>query len=286
MTSPYLKLVTEQASLLLRKDAPLFATVQSLPITERIKPVAHAPVLILFSPHPDDECITGGLALRLLREAGWRVVNVPVTLGSNPRRQHERLEELQRACGYLGFELREIEPGGLAQISNHARNRDPEAWQIKVEATAALLAELKPTLVICPNDDDGHATHIGTHHLVFDALAHEGRACWLAQTEFWRAMAHPNLLVESSIADVADLVTALACHVGEVKRNPYHLRQAAWMADNVRRGAELVGGAGVAAPDFAFGTLYRLDHFDGERLQPGKARHIVGTQAPLSVLWE
>ena len=30
------------------------------------------------------------------------------------------------------------------------------------------------------------------------------------------------------------------------------------MQDNVRRGGELVGGQGGAAPDFTFATLYRL----------------------------
>ena len=35
-----------------------------------------APRVLIFSPHPDDECIIGGLALRLMREAGMRVVNV------------------------------------------------------------------------------------------------------------------------------------------------------------------------------------------------------------------
>jgi hypothetical protein len=35
-----------------------------------------APVALLFSPHPDDEVLTGLLPLRLQREAGARVVNV------------------------------------------------------------------------------------------------------------------------------------------------------------------------------------------------------------------
>ena len=56
-------------------------------------------------------------------------------------------------------------------------------------------------------------------------------------------------------------------HVGEVRRNPYHLTLPAWMMDNVRRGGEWVGGQGQAAPEFLFGTLYRLrkwigDHFE------------------------
>ena len=46
--------------------------------------------VLLFSPHPDDECIIGGLALRLQREAGARVVNVAVTQGSNKARQAAR----------------------------------------------------------------------------------------------------------------------------------------------------------------------------------------------------
>ena len=64
-----------------------------------------APRALIFSPHPDDECIIGGLALRLMREAGMRVVNVAVTQGSNKARQAARLEELRAACDYLGFDL-------------------------------------------------------------------------------------------------------------------------------------------------------------------------------------
>jgi hypothetical protein len=78
------------------------------------------------------------------------------------------------------------------------------------------------------------------------------------ETEFWGAMASPNLMVESSEQDLTDLLSALSFHVGEVRRNPYHVRLPAWLIDNVRRGAELVGGQGGAAPDFRFATLYRL----------------------------
>jgi LmbE family N-acetylglucosaminyl deacetylase len=46
--------------------------------------------VMILSPHPDDECISGGLALRLMHENGWHVVNVAVTLGSNKDRQKER----------------------------------------------------------------------------------------------------------------------------------------------------------------------------------------------------
>lgn len=72
-------------------------------------PRIHSPgdgskVCVILSPHPDDECINGGLPLRLLREGGWRVVNLAVTHGSNPDRQLARARELQAACAVLGFE--------------------------------------------------------------------------------------------------------------------------------------------------------------------------------------
>jgi hypothetical protein len=75
-------------------------------------------------------------------------------------------------------------------------------------------------------------------------------------------------MVESSERDVTDLITALSFHVGEVKRNPYHVRMPAWLMDNVRRGSELVGGQGGAAPDFLFGTLYRLRRWQGRAFEP------------------
>jgi hypothetical protein len=58
-------------------------------------------------------------------------------------------------------------------------------------------------------------------------------------------------MIEVWAADVADLVAALSLHAGEVARNAFHLRLPAWMMDNVRRGAELVGGQGGTAPRFA-----------------------------------
>lgn len=237
-----------------------------------------APVALIFSPHPDDECIVGGLALRLRREAGFRVVNIGVTLGSKVERRKARLKELSNACELLGFGLEQITPGGLEEINSTARTQEPERWEAAVRATAALLWQHKPQVICVPHAQDWHPTHIGTHWLVMDALQTlpVNFRCAVVETEFWGQMASPNLMVESSVADVADLVAALALHVGEVKRNPYHLRLPAWMMDNVRRGAELVGGSGGKAPDFTFATLYRVRQWQDRsfaELKPGHKRH-------------
>ena len=123
-------------------------------------------------------------------------------------------------------------------------------------------------MIFLPHENDGHPTHIGTHFLVVDALKTlpAGFKCYVVETEFWGQMTNPNLLVESDIEDVGGLVAALACHAGEMRRNPYHARLPAWMMDNVRRGAELVGGQSGVSPDFTFATIYRLRKWSHGRL--------------------
>ncbi len=227
------------------------------------------PKVLIFSPHPDDECITGGLALRLLREAKWNVVNVAVTLGRKRERRAARRRELQNACTALGFDL--VVPGGrgLDRINPETRRRNRARWRAAVRVIVQILAEHRPRVIFVPHEHDGHATHIGTHFLVLDAFKALPRdfKCHIVETEFWVQMTEPNLLVESSAKDLADLVAALACHRGEVQRNAYHARLPAWMIDNVRRGAELVGGQGRAAPDFTFATVYRVRKWNNGTLQ-------------------
>jgi LmbE family N-acetylglucosaminyl deacetylase len=229
-----------------------------------------APKALIFSPHPDDEVIIGGLPLRLLREQRWNVINVAVTQGSNPARQPERLDELRRCCRHVGFGLIQTSARGLERVNLKTREEDSAHWQRSVERVIEILGTQRPRAIFFPHDDDWNITHIGTHHLVVDALRKLGRdfACLTVETEFWGAMDRPNLMVESGARDVIDLITALTFHVGEVRRNPYHVRLPAWLVDNVRRGGELVGGQGGAAPDFTFATLYRLRRWAGGGFQP------------------
>ena len=226
---------------------------------------AGARTALIFAPHPDDEVIIGGLPLRLLRELKMNVVNVAVTLGSRVDRQAERWQELKNCCDYIGFGLVAPAEGGLEGINPAARDKDPQRWASSVKTIAGLLTEHRPAIIFFPHDDDWNKTHIGVHYLLLEALSSSGLACQVVETEFWGAMDAPNLMVESSAADVADLVAALSLHVGEVARNAYHLRLPAWMIDNVRRGAELVGGQGGTAPRFAFATLYRLRRWENGR---------------------
>jgi LmbE family N-acetylglucosaminyl deacetylase len=222
-----------------------------------------APRVLIFSPHPDDEVIIGGIALRMMRESGMRVVNVAVTQGSNPERRAGRWAELQNACEFIGFDLVKTGPSGLEKINPAGREQNPKNWRHAVEVIANILRDQKPHSILFPHDRDWNTSHIGTHHLVVDALKTLGPGfqCFTIETEFWGAMWDPNLMVECSMEDLGDLLAALSFHVGEVNRNPYHLLVPAWMQDNVRRGCEVALGQGGAAPDFRFATLYRLQEW-------------------------
>ena len=236
---------------------------------------------LFFAPHPDDECISGGIALRLLREADVKVVNVAVTLGSKKERQAGRFQELRNACDYLGFELVSTGTNGLERINPKTREQDPAHWKACVQVIREIIERYRPRIMILPHDRDWNVTHIGTHFLVMDALQQMPASfeSYLVETEFWGAMSDPNLMVELNSNDVADMMAATTFHVGEVRRNPYHLLLPAWLMDNVRRGAEVAGGQGGAAPDFPFAALYRLRKWTGRE---AKRTFEGGKQVPSS----
>jgi LmbE family N-acetylglucosaminyl deacetylase len=233
-------------------------------------PPKGGPRVVLFSPHPDDECIYGGLPVRLIREAGCEVINVAVTQGSRKDRQAGRLVELKNACRYIGFDLVTTKENGLEGINRKTRDGNPAAWGESVLVAESIIRRFSPSVIFIPHERDANSTHEGVNLLVMDALRKIGDSfrCRMVETEFWAPMEKPNLMVEVSAHDLTDLLEALSFHVGEVSRNPYHLTLPAWMIDNVRRGGEIVGGQGGAAPDFPFATLYRIMAWNGRALEP------------------
>jgi len=206
--------------------------------------------VLLFSPHPDDECIIGLLPLRLMAELGKQVINVPVTFGSDKKRQEGRSNELADACAYLGWDI-------------HREYDDFRS--LEVDDVVNVLKKYQPETIVMPHSKDWNSRHIATHFLVAEALEKMPAdfSCTVVETEFWGAMDDPNLMVEANAEMLAELIAATSLHVEEVARNPYHLLLPAWMQDNVRRGGELVGGQGGAAPDYSFGILYRLRKWQG-----------------------
>ena len=118
-----------------------------------------APVCLVFSPHPDDEAIAGALPWRLRSQAGWRVINVAVTLGSNDARRAARWQEARACCDYLSFELCSASGEtqfGMERIAPTTERSEPGHWAACVQKIAALLGQYQPRVIVCPHADDGH----------------------------------------------------------------------------------------------------------------------------------
>ena len=226
----------------------------------------------MLVPHPDDESITGLLPLRLQEERGFRIWVVPATLGSRLDRRAARKRELREACRELGFRVRLLDAG------------NPVAELRKA------LAAIRPVVVFLPHAKDGHPTHRSTHRLGVAALDAAGGVFHVVETEYWHPLARPNLMVAASGAQMKALRRALACHKGEIARNDYAARLPAWMSDNVRRGAELVCGAGASASPIAYATLYRArQRIGGTWRAEFRGGRIIETPAELAAVsgrWE
>ena len=131
-----------------------------------------------------------------------------------------------------------------------------------------------------PHVQDANPTHTGTHFLGMDALAQQPSAfvCTVVQTEFWQPQENPNLMIGVGEADTAKLLGAQACYVGENVRNPFSARLPAYLIDNVRRGSECVGGAGVAAAAMDFAMLYEIGVWKRGKFMPSALKRIIGTE--------
>ncbi len=241
--------------------------------------------VVLCAPHPDDEVLSGGLALRLSCE-NTRILVLAMTLGSKAERRPARREELAASCRVLGFDWAlASDPLGL---SLPAPETGAEA-DGRVAAVLEHFQRTRPRLVIMPHANDRHPTHEAAHRLALAALlrysAENRREVLLAESEFWGAIADPNLLVGLTTRQVGRLVEALACHRGEIQRHPYHLLLPARLMDTVRRLGER-NFSGGEAPEFLFGEAYRLSTVRCGRLArtDAFACHAPGTKLKLAAL--
>ena len=226
--------------------------------------------VLVLSPHPDDECIVGSLALRLQQENNATIINVAVTLGSKVDRRKARLKEVEAATKKLEMELDILS----------------EDWNTKAKELKALIQKYQPQLILAPHLKDHHPTHIKTGKLLQKILKTIKSPTLVAWTEFWGAMEKPNLLLDVPLEIVELQMSALAMHVGEVKRNPYHLRLPAWMMDNVRRGGEVIANTGGEVPSFPFGVIYKLELYKaGKAKQPEIPTPYLSTLADLGQIF-
>jgi len=249
---------------------------------------ASRPCALIFSPHPDDECLTGALLLRLKQELGWQIVNIVITLGSNRQRRAGRKAELANACAVLGFDAVLPEDDGFSDMKLQSREDDPQEWNRKAEVLAKLISACAPRAIFMPHSQDWNETHEATHLLGMDALALMPKdfSCLIIENEYWQPMVDPNLMIGVGENDVALLLYALACHSGEISRNPYDRRFTALLADNVRRGSERLGGKGAAGADMNFASIYRMGTWKKGKLASSALNRQISEKQPLKEIFE
>ena len=191
-------------------------------MTPRILPLvkpaglSDKPRILILAPHPDDECLMAGYALRAQEEWGAIVTVVPFSFGSHVARQNARAEELKKAVAALGFHL-------------FPQSNFEESVRV-----------LNPEIIISPHERDRHPTHIAAAETVKSFLSsHKNKITWI-KTEYWQASEKPNYFLPLSTAHVVKIGEALMEHEGEIVRNPYHLSLPAWYMDQARRAPEVL----------------------------------------------
>lgn len=188
-------------------------------------------VAVHFSPHPDDELLGAPAALLALRDAGWRIVDVASSLG-RAQQEQQRRDELEEACRRAGFELR------LADV-------DPRA----------VLADVRPALVVAPHPHDRHPFHEEVARSTLTAVAEAGapQTVWL--WSLWGEAAMPTLVVQLPDERLAEIEHALAAHASELARNDWRRLLGARATANAVLGAERVFGFGSPSLPFARAEL-------------------------------
>ncbi len=213
----------------------------------RPEAVSSNPVVLIVAPHPDDESLMGGYALRMVEEWQAKVHVLPYSYGSNLARRPARKIELENSLKILNFENADIRTQG-------------DLSKIDAERVFEVMSRIKPAIIFSPHAGDVHATHVETHFSVRTAIERykkqDPRPLVWVQTEYWGALSEPNLLISYSREQVIRMGEALMAHVGENSRNPFHLRYPGWLMDQVRRGSEQVRGADAFSNSCQFGQIY------------------------------
>jgi LmbE family N-acetylglucosaminyl deacetylase len=162
-----------------------------------------APAALLLSPHPDDELLGCPAHLFALRDAGWRIVNVALTLGADEAQRERRREELEQACARAGFEL-----------------VVPATDQLATREVCALAARRNAQLLVAPSPHDDHPAHEHAGRLAI-AAARAGAAPRLWLWALWADLGLPTSLCVFGAGRLAEIEAALDAHAGELERNDY-----------------------------------------------------------------
>ncbi len=217
---------------------------QSFSLLPLLKPanLSDQPRILILAPHPDDECLMAGCALRMQEEWNAKVTVVPFSFGSDPSRRTARSLELKEAVSVLGFQL--YSRASLDKITD-------------VEFMDAV-KKINPEILISPHPQDLHPTHVEAAVMAKEIVHTSVQPITWIQTEYWQAAKTPTHFIPLSSKQVIKIGEALMKHVGEISRNPYHLSLPAWYMDQARRAPEVLGSGFGGKSNAMFGQLLTI----------------------------
>ena len=176
--------------------------------------------VLVIAPHPDDEVIGCGGAVRLRVECGERVAVVFLTSGELGLKSLPQIK---------AWKVRESEARKAARILGLAELyflRQPD-WMLggHVAAAAGLLckalASEKPDVIYLPHPKDGHPDHQATLSIVRAALRRNiALKPRLMAYEVWTPLAHHDVVVDIS-AVMPRKLRALRAHRSQLNEFDY-----------------------------------------------------------------
>lgn len=199
------------------------------------------PTVIHVSPHPDDESIAAPCTLLHLQHAGWRVINLAVSLG-RPSEHVRREEELAGALSVAGFEHRM--PAETIAISRTDDLR--VACRALTAELAAVVEETGAELIVGPHPRDGHHGHVAVARAIRQFVWTSPRPVSWWMWSIWADLPRPTLIVECSIENLDTSERMLKEYRGENERNDYLAMHRAARVVNAVRGIEKALGFGAA----------------------------------------
>lgn len=220
------------------------------------------------APHADDELIGAPATLMALRDAGWEVVNLTCSLGSEDQCDRRRAE-VTEACRRAGFVSEILDPPLPDPLAPGALGT---ARPGLVEALREVVVRLRPVVVAAPSPHDRHPGHEVVARAALEVCAEAGAVERLWLWGLWADLPFPSLAVAYGEARMEEILAALAAHAGELARNDYRrlVRGRAEMQAVV--GPERVFGFGTPGSDAPFVEVLTELGRSGGRWRLGRAR--------------
>jgi LmbE family N-acetylglucosaminyl deacetylase len=155
--------------------------------------------VLVISPHPDDDVIGCGGALRAHVVAGDTVHVIFLTSGekgghglAEDETVRVREEEAKEAGRILGFD----EPEFLREFDGALCVTDPLVSRLRTK-----IAELQPDWLYVPHEAEMHADHQAANRLVYQAISNDAKLCkrpCIRLYEVWTPMERIDDVVDIS----------------------------------------------------------------------------------------